>query len=126
MSKAHLAFCPICNKGRKNPLPNSVLSPTGVKDIVRCNCCKRLFIGDKEVIVDIKEKPEPGQDLRKMIPDWYRCPECREVVVGYASWAAHCWQKHKMRQHEFEKKYGEPEKSYYGIDFGEYFNPSER
>ena len=122
-------FCPECNKGRQNkqlPLYNTVLCPILVEGILRCPLCKRLFKDGKEVIVEVKEKPEPGQDLRKMIPDWYRCPLCHKVCAGDMEWASHTWQVHKMVMHEFEAKYGKPEYSYYGCDFHPYFNPSER
>lgn len=122
----HPVFCPVCNKGRKNPLRNSILSPTDIKDITRCSCCKRLFVGRKEVQVEVTEKPKPGQDLRKMIPDWYRCPECMKVVAGFGSWASHTVKEHDMHYLAFERKYGKPEKSYYGLGFDKYFNPSER
>lgn len=126
LTKISLTFCPICNKGRQTPLWNSTLHPTHIKDVVRCNCCKRLFVGEKEVTVEIKEKPPEGEDLRKYIRDWYRCPACSEIVAGWATWMAHVWQKHHLSSKEFEEKFGKPEESYYGIDFGSYFNPSKR
>jgi len=127
MKKPHPAFCPVCNKGRGNrPLRGSILTETGIEDLTKCSTCGKIFRGYEEVIVEIRKKPKPGQDLRKMIPDWYRCPECREVVAGFMSWAAHTAQKHKMSALEFEQKYGAPEESYYGIGFKEYFNPSKR
>lgn len=126
MEELNPAFCPICNKDRKRPLTGSILVSTEIEGIAKCGICKRLFQQGKEVLVEVKEKPKPGEDLRKYIPDWYRCPLCREVIAGFSSWAAHCWQKHGLNEREFEQKYGEPEKSYYGIAFQENFNPSER
>jgi len=64
-------------------------------------------------------------DLDKLIPDWYRCPLCKKILVGLQSWASHTAQIHGMPLTEFIKKYGE-EKSYFGTDFKKSFNPSRR
>jgi len=123
----HRAFCPVCNKGRQLPLTETILSPTHIEEVVICNLCKRLFKGEKEVTVEIREKEiKKGTDIGKLIPDHYRCPICHKICIGATSWASHTWSKHHVRVDVFEERYGKPEYSFFGTDFKKFFNPSKR